>query len=93
MTPPTPVIHVVDDDDSFRTSVTRLLRAAGHEVRSYPSAGEFLLACPANTPGCVVLDVEMPGPTGLDLQEAFARQNLALPIIFLTGHEIGRAHV
>src|SRR5262245_10040957 len=86
MTPPTPIIHVVDDDDSFRAAVTRLLRAAGHEVRTYPSVGEFLLARPANTPGCVVLDVRMPGPSGLDLQEGFAKLNDPLPIIFLTGH-------
>jgi RNA polymerase sigma factor (sigma-70 family) len=86
MTPPTPVIHVVDDDDSFRTAVTRLLRAAGYEVRAYPSAGEFLLARPADTPGCLVLDVRMPGPSGLDLQDAFGRQSGTLPIIFLTGH-------
>src|SRR5262245_40457472 len=86
MTPPAPMIHVVDDDDSFRTAVTRLLRAAGYEVRSYPSAGEFLLARPANTPGCVVLDVRMPGPSGLDVQEAFGKLNDTLPIIFLTGH-------
>jgi FixJ family two-component response regulator len=86
MTPPTPIVHVVDDDDSLRTAVMRLLRAAGYEVRGYPSAGEFLLARPANTPGCVVLDVCMPGPSGLDLQEAFGKLDAALPIIFLTGH-------
>src|SRR5262245_62041372 len=86
MTQPTPIVHVVDDDDSLRTAVTRLLRAAGYEARAYPSAGEFLLAQPANTPGCVVLDVCMPGPSGLDLQEAFGRFHGALPIIFLTGH-------
>jgi RNA polymerase sigma factor (sigma-70 family) len=85
MTAPTPIIHVVDDDDSLRTAVTRLLRAAGHEVRGYRSAGEFLLAQPADAPGCVVLDVKMPGPSGLDLQEAFGKQGVALPIIFLTG--------
>jgi RNA polymerase sigma factor (sigma-70 family) len=86
MTPPTPIIHVVDDDASLRTAVTRLLRAAGYEVRSYPSAGEFLLARQANTPGCVLLDVSMPGPSGLDLQEAIGKRDDALPIIFLTGH-------
>jgi FixJ family two-component response regulator len=85
MKPSAPIIHVVDDDDSLRTAVTRLLRAAGYEVRSYPSAGEFLLAWSANTPGCIVLDVCMPGPSGLDLQEAFGKRNDALPIIFLTG--------
>jgi RNA polymerase sigma factor (sigma-70 family) len=86
MTPSTPIVHVVDDDDSFRTAVTRLLRAAGYEVRSHPSAGDFLLALPVNTPGCVVLDVRMPGPSGLDLQEAFVKLHEALPVIFLTGH-------
>jgi FixJ family two-component response regulator len=86
MTLPTPLIHVVDDDDSLRTAVIRLLRAAGYEVRGYPSAGAFLLARPAGTPGCVVLDVRMPGPSGLDLQEAFSERDDALPIIFLTGH-------
>jgi RNA polymerase sigma factor (sigma-70 family) len=87
MTLPTPIIHVVDDDESFRTAVTRLLRAAGHEVRSYSSAGEFLLARPAGTPGCVLLDVNMPGPSGLDLQDAFGnKRSDALPIVFLTGH-------
>jgi FixJ family two-component response regulator len=82
----TPTVHVVDDDASLRTAVTRLLRAAGYQVRSYASAGEFLLARPANTPGCVLLDVRMPGPSGLDLQEAFGKLNETLPIIFLTGH-------
>jgi FixJ family two-component response regulator len=86
MTPPTPVVHVVDDDDSLRTAVARLLRAAGYQVRCHPSAGEFLLARPGDAPGCVVLDVRMPGPSGLDVQAAFGGRDDALPIIFLTGH-------
>jgi FixJ family two-component response regulator len=86
MNPTTSIVHVVDDDDSLRIAVMRLLRAAGHEVRGYPSAGEFLLAQPTNTPGCVVLDVHMPGPSGLYVQEAFSKREAALPIIFLTGH-------
>src|SRR5262249_452170 len=86
MISPTPIIHLVDDDESLRTAVTRLLRSAGFEVRSYPSAGEFILARPANTPGCLVLDVTMPGPTGLDLQKALRKQGDALPIVFPTGH-------
>jgi RNA polymerase sigma factor (sigma-70 family) len=85
MTPPTPIIHVVDDDDSLRTAVARLLRAAGYEVRCHASAGEFLLARQADTPGCVVLDVQMPGPSGLDLQDAVGKLTDALPIIFLSG--------
>jgi FixJ family two-component response regulator len=86
MTPPTPTVHVVDDDDSLRTAVLRLLGAAGHEVRGYPSAGEFLLAVTANLRGCVVLDVRMPGPSGLDLQASLREREGAFPIIFLTGH-------
>ncbi len=64
----------------------RLLRAAGYEVRGYTSAGEFLLARTPGTRGCVILDVCMPGPSGLDLQAAFRERGDALPIIFLTGH-------
>jgi FixJ family two-component response regulator len=66
--------------------VARLLRAAGYQVRCHPSAGEFLLARPGDAPGCVVLDVRMPGPSGLDVQAAFGGRDDALPIIFLTGH-------
>src|SRR5262245_27716090 len=86
MTSPMPVVQVVDDDESFRLAVTSLLRAAGYEVRDYSSVGDFLLARSGNTPGCVVLDVYMPGPSGLDLQTALAGQDDSPPIIFLTGH-------
>jgi FixJ family two-component response regulator len=87
MTGRNPIIHVVDDDDSVRTGVVRLLQAAGFEARGYASAGEFLLGrSDRNAPGCVVLDVRMPGPSGLDLQEALARLKMPLPIVFLTGH-------
>jgi FixJ family two-component response regulator len=86
MTSPPPVIHVVDDDESFRTAVTRLLRAAGYEVRGYASAGAFLLAKPGSAPGCVLLDVLMPGPSGFDLQSAITELDDALPVVFLTGH-------
>jgi len=81
-----PIIHLVDDDKSVRTAIARLLRAAGYDVETYDSAGAFLLACPARSPGCILLDVRMPGPSGLDLQEALAKQDGSLPIIFLTGH-------
>ena len=85
MTTPS-VIHIVDDDASIRTALARLLQVAGYRVRTYPSAGEFLLSDPGNEPGCVLLDVRMPGPSGLDLQDALARRHDSLPIIFLTGH-------
>jgi FixJ family two-component response regulator len=82
----TPIIHVVDDDDSFRTAVMRVLRAARYVVNGYSSAGEFLLARPNRAPGCVVLDVNLPGPSGFDVQSAFGELDDSLPIIFLTGH-------
>ena len=80
------VIHVVDDDDSLRGALQRLLTAAGYRVRAYASAGDFLLQPPADAPGCLLLDLRMPGPSGLDLQEALVRHGVALPVIFLTGH-------
>jgi RNA polymerase sigma factor (sigma-70 family) len=80
------IVHVVDDDDSFRTALCRLVQAAGYEVKSYRSAGDFLLERPEGGPGCVLLDVRMPGPSGLELQEALAKRGETLPVIFLTGH-------
>jgi FixJ family two-component response regulator len=83
---PRATIHVVDDDESVRTALSRLLRAAGYDVRTYSTAGDILLARIGNTPGCVLLDLLMPGPSGFDLQEALAKQCPPLPVIFLTGH-------
>ncbi|HSI14553.1 MAG TPA: response regulator [Chthoniobacter sp.] len=80
------IVHIVEDDESLRTATSRLLRAAGYEVRTYASAGEFALAREATMSGCVLLDVRMPGPSGLDLQDSLARSSNPLPIIFLTGH-------
>ena len=79
-------VHVIDDDELVRTALARLLRLAGYEVRSYASAGEFLLEPPPAAPGCLVLDVRMPGPSGLDLQDALARRAGSLPIVFMSGH-------
>ena len=87
MTKDAPIVHVVDDDDSVRTGVVRLLQAAGYVTRAYSTAGEFLLGrSDRNAAGCLVLDVRMPGPSGLELQEALARFGAPMPIIFLTGH-------
>ena len=80
-----PVVHVIDDDGGMRIAVARLLQAEGYEVRTYASAGDFLLKPPEPGPGCVVLDLQMPGPSGLELQEALQRRPHALPIVFLTG--------
>jgi FixJ family two-component response regulator len=81
-----PIVHVVDDDDSFRTAVTRLLQAAGYEVRGYASAGDFLISHRGDAAGCLLLDINMPGPSGLDLQAALADREIDLPVVFLTGH-------
>lgn len=80
-----PVVHIVDDDDGLRDAVSRLLSAMGFEARQHDSVGAFLLADAADEAGCVLLDVCMPGPSGLDLQLALSRRESSLPIIFLTG--------
>lgn len=82
----TPLIHVVDDDESLRTALLRLLGAAGFEARGYASTGDFLLSPPEDRPGCILLDMRMPGPSGLELQMALQRQRIALPVVFLTGY-------
>jgi FixJ family two-component response regulator len=82
----TPLIHVVDDDESLRTSLLRLLSAAGFEARGYASPGDFLLQPLPDRPGCVLLDVRLPGPSGLDLQTALQSQGVALPIVFMTAY-------
>jgi FixJ family two-component response regulator len=82
----TPLIHVVEDDESLRESLLDLLNAAGFEGRGYASTGAFLLHPLPDRHGCVLLDVRLPGPSGLELQAAMQRQGVALPVIFLTGH-------
>ncbi len=79
-------VHVVDDDESFRKAILRLLRAAGYTARGYGSVAEFLSADPASAPGCVITDLRMPGPSGLDLQAALVGSDNPLPVIFLSAH-------
>ena len=86
MQKPVPIIHIVDDDESFRVSISRLLRAAGYDVRSYCDVANFLPGRFDEAPGCILLDVRMPGFNGFDLQEALAMQTDTLPIIFLSGY-------
>ncbi|MDM0050476.1 response regulator transcription factor [Variovorax sp. J22R115] len=81
-----PLIHVVDDDEPLRSALLRLLDMAGFEARGYASAGEFLLHPPPDRPSCLLLDIRMPGPSGLDLQGALEENGIPLPIVFLTGH-------
>ena len=83
MTPP--LIHVVDDDEAVRSALLRLLTAAGHEARGYESTGDFLLQPLTDRPGCLLLDLQMPGPSGIELQEELLRRGIGLPVVFLTG--------
>ena len=86
MTAPPPAIFIVDDDSSVRKSLTRAVTSAGYAVEAFASAREFLAREPFVGPSCVVLDVRMPGLTGLDLQEALAGAGHRTPIVFITGH-------
>lgn len=79
-------VHVVDDDASWRKSVERLMSAAGYQVALYESAEMFLESAIVETPACVLLDLRMPGLTGLQLQQLLIERQQALPIVFLTGH-------
>ena len=81
-----PVVYVIDDDASFRKAVSRLLRSAGLEVEALASAGEFLERPATDRPACLVLDVRMPGPSGMDLQSALEETGRDIPIVFMTGH-------
>ncbi|CAM5771430.1 Response regulator protein TmoT [Labrys miyagiensis] len=81
------LVHLIDDDLSFRTALTRLLRAFGFDVEGYRSAGDFLKNRPdGNIPSCILLDAQMPGLSGPELQERLAKLGSTLPIVFLTGH-------
>lgn len=83
---PPALVHLVDDDASVRAAVEDLLASVGLDTRSYVSAADFLERARVDAPGCLVLDVRMPGMNGLDLQQELQRRGLALPIIFITGH-------
>jgi FixJ family two-component response regulator len=79
------IVFVVDDDESVRRSLERLLRICGHTVQSFPSAGTFLDQPDPDCPCCLVLDIRMPHLTGLDVQRALNQVDQALPIILMTG--------
>jgi FixJ family two-component response regulator len=80
-------VHVIDDDDSYRTAVERRLKWAGYDVETYSSAQQLLDRLPAaDAPGCILLDVLMPGLSGLELQNRLIERGSILPIIFVTGY-------
>ncbi len=81
-----PTVFVVDDDPAVRNALRFLLESVNMNVRTYGSANEFLQAYSVHMVGCVVLDIRMPGMSGLQLQQRLIKQPYALPIIFITGH-------
>jgi len=84
--PAAPLVFVVDDDASVRKSLVRLIKAAGYEAEAFGSVGDFLARRAYDGPCCLVLDVRMPGLTGLDLQEALRAAGQRLAIVFITGY-------
>jgi FixJ family two-component response regulator len=80
------IIHVVDDDASFRSSMSRLLQASGYRTEVYESGNAFLDKLPVGEAGCILLDLRMSGLQGFELQELLAKAGNVLPIIFLTAH-------
>ena len=80
------VVFLVDDDPSVRTALSRLLRSHGWCVETFDSVGEFLRADRADAPGCLVLDVRMPGTGGLELQDTLRFEGYDLPVVFITGY-------
>ena len=86
MPEPDAIVLVVDDDVSVREALGSLIRSAGFRVETFASAHEFLARPRADLPSCLVLDVRLPGLSGLDLQKRLAEANLEIPIIFITGH-------
>ena len=86
MTAVSPLVFVVDNDPSVRKGLTRLLVSSGYTVEAFASAGEFLAREPHPGPSCLVLDVRMPGLTGLELQERLVAGGRRMAIVFVTGH-------
>jgi RNA polymerase sigma factor (sigma-70 family) len=81
-----PTIFIVDDDPSVRDSMELMLRSVGFDVKTFAAAQDFLNADLQEGPGCLILDVRMPGMSGLDLQEKLVSAKTPLPVIFITGH-------
>ena len=80
------IVYVIDDDESIREALNSLIRSVGLNVATFASAQEFLQSSRPDVPACLILDVRMPGLSGLDLQRDLAEANIHIPIIFITGH-------
>jgi len=86
MTGTKPTIFIVDDDPSIRLALENLVSSTGQQAQTYPTARDFLRYCPRDPAGCLVLDMQMPGLSGLDLQGKLNHAGIHLPVIFITGH-------
>jgi FixJ family two-component response regulator len=84
--PEQPIVFVIDDDDSIRTGLARLLKSVGLQTEMFGSAPEFLKRKLPDVPSCLVLDIRLPGQSGLDFQNELAKSDIHIPIIFMTGH-------
>ena len=80
------IVYVIDDDESIRDALNSLIRSVGLKVATFASAQEFLQSPRPDVPACLILDVRMPGLSGLDLQRELGEANIHIPIIFITGH-------
>ncbi len=83
---PEPTVFIIDDDEAVRRFLSGLIASVGLHVETYASAQEFLDADEPSQPGCLLLDIRMPGMSGLELQKELASRNIRIPIIILTGH-------
>jgi len=82
-----PLIAIVDDDEPIRKALTRLLRSFGYDIESFPSGAEFLESLSTHQPGCVVLDLHMPGISGFEVQVRLEQSRINVPVIVITGHD------
>ena len=80
------IVYVIDDDEAVRESITDLLRSVGHDVHSFRSAQEFLDSSRPDVPSCIVLDVRLPGQSGMEFQRRLVKSGIHLPVIFISGH-------
>lgn len=80
------LVFIIDDDPSMRESIESLLRSVGHTVRSFASTREFMFTERPDAPGCLILDIRLPGRSGLEFQRELAESDIRLPIVFITGH-------
>lgn len=86
MREPEPIVYIIDDEEMIRSGMRRLIQSVGLKVEAFSSTRDFLLAERPDAPACLLLDVRMPGTSGLDFQRQLAEAEISVPIIFMSGH-------